>query len=205
VLTLIDYDGLWVPALADRPSGEAGHANYQHPERQKETAYGPEVDRFSHLVIYTALRALGPGGQALWQRYDNGENLLFRAADFAAPRDSKLLRELWDMGGDLAVLAGRIVLASLGSLPAVPLLDDLLKDGRPRTLTPARSALSLAGGLGGTVGGLAAMAPRNETVRPGCSRFGDSPAGARTAASSRTASNPSGPTGVVVGGAADPP
>src|SRR5438477_81764 len=32
-LKLIDYDGMWVPALAGRPSGEVGHANYQHPQR----------------------------------------------------------------------------------------------------------------------------------------------------------------------------
>ena len=32
-LRLIDYDGLWVPALADAPSGEVGHPNYQYPQR----------------------------------------------------------------------------------------------------------------------------------------------------------------------------
>ncbi len=33
-LKLIDYDGMWTPALADSPSGEVGHANYQHPASQ---------------------------------------------------------------------------------------------------------------------------------------------------------------------------
>ena len=61
---LIDYDGMWVPALADRPSGEVGHPNYQHPQRLRERTYTPDVDRFPHLVIDTALRALIVGGQA---------------------------------------------------------------------------------------------------------------------------------------------
>src|SRR5262249_4646582 len=76
-LVLIDYDGLWVPELADKPSGEFGHPNYQHPSRQSDGGYGPEMDRFSLLCGYAALRALAVGGRALWKRYDRGENLLF--------------------------------------------------------------------------------------------------------------------------------
>jgi serine/threonine protein kinase len=83
-LKLIDYDGMWVTALAQRPSGEVGHPAYQHPQRLREGTYSPEADRFPHLVIYTALRALAVGGRALWERYDSGDNLLFRQADFAA-------------------------------------------------------------------------------------------------------------------------
>ncbi len=32
-LKLIDYDGMWVKALANTPSGESGHPSYQHPAR----------------------------------------------------------------------------------------------------------------------------------------------------------------------------
>src|SRR5262249_55107298 len=68
-LRLIDYDGMIVPALAGRPSGELGHPNYQHPQRLREGAGDPaEADRFAHLVIYTALRCLVHGGRALWER-----------------------------------------------------------------------------------------------------------------------------------------
>src|SRR5262249_23252352 len=81
-LRLIDYDGMFVPALADVPSGEVGHPNYQHPERGRTGTYNAEVDRYSHLVIYTALRALAASGKPLWERFDNGENLLFREQDF---------------------------------------------------------------------------------------------------------------------------
>src|SRR5437764_106846 len=73
---LIDYDGMFVPALAGQKSGEVGHANFQHPQRLREGSYGPEVDRFSHLVIYTALRCLAVVGRPLWERHDNGDNLL---------------------------------------------------------------------------------------------------------------------------------
>jgi len=35
-LKLIDYDGMWVPSLANTKSGEVGHPSYQHPQRLRE-------------------------------------------------------------------------------------------------------------------------------------------------------------------------
>src|SRR5206468_9630422 len=87
---LVDYDGMCVPALELLKSIEVGHACYQHPLRLKEGGYGLQIDRFSHLVIYTALRALAVGGKALWQKFDNGDNLLFTQKDFAAPGQSPI-------------------------------------------------------------------------------------------------------------------
>ena len=63
-LKLIDYDGMWVPALADQNSGEVGHPAYQHPQRIREKTYSLEVDRFPLLLIATALRAVKVGGRA---------------------------------------------------------------------------------------------------------------------------------------------
>jgi hypothetical protein len=141
-LRLIDYDGLWVPALADRPSGEVGHPHYQHPQRLAGGLYSAEMDRFSHLVIYTALRCLRAGGPSLWQRYDNGENLLFREEDFRRPVASRLWPELWALRDpDARALAGHLLLAGLGPASAVPLLDQLLSDGGVLPLSADDEAL----------------------------------------------------------------
>ena len=85
-IKLIDYDGMWVPALAGRDSGEVGHANYQHPQRLKEGTYSADVDRFPLLVVATALRGLMVAGRALWDQFDNGDNLLFKESDLRNPR-----------------------------------------------------------------------------------------------------------------------
>src|SRR5262245_20948940 len=66
---LIDYDGMIVPDLLAKPSGEVGHPAYQHPERARGRVYSAEVDRFPHLVIVTALRSLWVGGRQLWEKY----------------------------------------------------------------------------------------------------------------------------------------
>ncbi len=85
-LKLIDYDGMYVPALAGTQSGEMGHPNYQHPRRVRQRAYNADVDRFSHLVIFSAVHCLLTGNCDLWKRFNNDENLLFREQDFQRPK-----------------------------------------------------------------------------------------------------------------------
>jgi len=136
-LKLIDYDGMFVPKLAGRQSGEVGHPAYQHPLRLQRGTYTAEVDRFPHLVIACALRALSQD-RGLWDRYDNGDNLLFRQPDFAEPQGSPLLRELWASRDALTrYLVGHLVLATQLPVGQEAWLPDLLGDGNPRTLTPA--------------------------------------------------------------------
>jgi hypothetical protein len=137
-LRLIDYDGLYVPALAEQPSGEVGHPNYQHPQRVRDGLYNFEVDRFSHLVVYTALRCLASAGKLLWEKYDNFENLLFREDDFRNPSESTLLRELWGLVDPPArAMVGHMVLATQGPALLVPLLDEVVPEGTVRPLTHA--------------------------------------------------------------------
>ena len=110
---LIDYDGMFVPALAETKSGEVGHPNYQHPQRLREGTYNAEVDRFPLLVVGTALQALSVGGRSLWERYDNGDNLLFKETDLRAPGQSALFAELLQMTDRQTRLHGRIAVVFL--------------------------------------------------------------------------------------------
>src|SRR5262249_43444461 len=123
ILRLVDYDAIYIPALAGSPPEDMGDANFQHPQRAWQKAYGPEIDRFPLLVVYTALQALAAEGEALWERHDNGHNLLFTANDFQHPDTSGLFQELWRSGeGTLRNLTGHLLLASQGNVADVPLL-----------------------------------------------------------------------------------
>ncbi len=90
---LIDYDGILVPELAGAPSGEAGIRDFQHPGRVGY--YAPNMDAFPALVIYLSLLAL-ESDRSLWQRYHTGENLIFSASDYAAPRGTRIWQDLAD-------------------------------------------------------------------------------------------------------------
>ena len=175
---LIDYDGLWVPELAGVPSGEVGHPSYQHPQRLREGTYGPEVDRFPLLVVATALRGLIAGGPALWERYDNGDNLLFRETDLRDPAGSALFRELWELPDSQAhALVGHLVDACGQPVEQVPLLDDVMSEDAVRLLPPARELWVAA-----TLGALADVTPSAAAGRGAGARAAGEPVGTGEAA-----------------------
>jgi len=93
---LVDYDGMWVPALKGRHATETGHRAYQHPERSEQD-YGPELDRFSALVIYVSLAALEQDA-SLWERFHTGDNLIFVREDFQQVGRSEIWQQLGRIG-----------------------------------------------------------------------------------------------------------
>jgi len=135
-LKLIDYDGMWVPPLADHHSGEVGHPNFQHPSRLKDRLFNADVDRFPHLVIAAALRATLVGGKRFWEKFDNGDNLLFRENDLRQPEKAPIFKSLWELNDKvLRTLVGHIALASKAPLRKTPWLDDLLLDEETQQLS----------------------------------------------------------------------
>ena len=144
---LIDYDGMFVPSLAGRKSGEVGHPNYQHPQRLQEGTYSGEVDRVPLLVVATALRALSVGRRELWERYDNGDNLLFKETDLRAPAESELFHELAAMPEPVGTLAERLAEACAARLEEAPLLEELLPGGKPGGKVTARPSSGVTADL----------------------------------------------------------
>jgi len=95
-IQLVDYDGMWVPALSGRHATEIGHRAYQHPERSGQD-YGQEIDRFSALVIYLSLAAL-ERDVTLWERFHTGDNLIFVREDFQQVGRSPIWQQLRRIG-----------------------------------------------------------------------------------------------------------
>jgi len=91
-LCLVDYDGMYLPSLASLQGSEFGHINYQHPGRE-ELPFGPDIDRFSSIVIYVGLLSVSERPD-LWRKFENGENILFKREDYLNPQQSALMREL---------------------------------------------------------------------------------------------------------------
>ena len=148
-LKLIDYDGMWVPALAGKKSGEVGHANYQHPQRLREGTYSLEVDRFPLLLVATAMRAL-KADKGLWAKYDNGDNMLFKESDLAAPGRSELFEELSSLPDPgLVMLAAQVRAALKGSLESAALLEDVMPEAKaaPASAKMPRPAVAPPSGV----------------------------------------------------------
>ena len=121
-IVLVDYDGMYVPALNGSASVEIGHRNYQHPRRSPND-FGPTLDNFSEWVVYVALLALADD-PSLWSRYGEGdERLLFTRTDFENPSGSALFDDLsHSRSGEVAALADDFKQLLSGTVAAVPRL-----------------------------------------------------------------------------------
>ena len=55
----VDYDGMFVPAMAERgvSSSEMGSPDYRHPKRTA-ASFGPAMDHFSLAVMALSLEAI---------------------------------------------------------------------------------------------------------------------------------------------------
>ena len=133
-LTLIDYDGFFVPSLAHTPPRGAGIPDFQHPGRPGY--YAPNMDAFPALVIYLSLLAL-ESDRSLWQRYHTSENLIFSASDYLSSRNTQIWQ---DLAGNrdpsvrrLAAALADMCDAPIDSLPPLSQVVD-------RTIPPMRDS-----------------------------------------------------------------
>lgn len=146
---LIDYDGMYLPELSQLTVSELGHPNFQHP-RRTEKDYNKFIDRFSAIIIYTALRAILVSPR-LWSKFDNGDNLLFKADDFIHPQKSKLLKEL-SLFPDLKKLIKNLINITNSDFEDIPCLTDFqnLSISSPKQILPeittARNAYKVING-----------------------------------------------------------
>ena len=88
-LTLVDYDGMYVPTMSFRGSNERGHVNFQSPLREA-THFGEYLDRFSSIVIWLSLQAVLQRPE-LWEQFHTAENLILQGTDFVDPERSRVL------------------------------------------------------------------------------------------------------------------
>ena len=127
-LKLVDYDCMCVPALVGRRNLEVGVEPYQHPGRNATTLLGPDLDHFSSLVIYVALRALA-ADPSLWLKYveqSAHDKLLFRTDDFLARGASPLGQDLGrSPDQDVRELAAQLFQLAAGPIDQVPPLGYL--------------------------------------------------------------------------------
>ena len=109
-LVLVDYDGMFVPAMKGERAREAGSPDYRHPERTDRDFNGG-IDDFSIAVIALSLRAIALKPE-LW-KLSTVDTLLFTERDFRDPASSAMLKEVQALTSDkeLSVLLGAFFIA----------------------------------------------------------------------------------------------
>ena len=124
-LRLIDYDGMFVPQLAQLPNAELGQRNFQHPAR-RAWHFDGELDRFSFCVIDLALDALCRR-PALWEQTESdADAFLFRAADLTDPANSPVFSLLASVPG-LEQRVHGLAAICMSPFDQIPALEDFLE------------------------------------------------------------------------------
>jgi hypothetical protein len=136
-LTLVDYDGMYIPKLLGWSSNEIGHRNYQHPTRT-EHDFGPALDNFSANLIYWSLRIL-----AVYPFPDDllnyeFEGLIFSREDFTDPSSSATFRFLENSETVEISSAARYLrsLLTFRCMDVPPLVTSLAEYSQPSELPP---------------------------------------------------------------------
>ncbi len=106
-VSLIDYDGMYVPPIAKLGASEAGHEAFQHPKRSTE--FNEKLDFFSCLLIYATLHALSKKPE-LWE-YNNGDGdkLIISGDDLKDPSKSDVLKDMKKIGGKVKTLTDLMI------------------------------------------------------------------------------------------------
>ena len=91
-LVLLDYDGMYVPALSGRKSLEQGSPHYRHPLRST-LPFDAHIDDYSLSLILLSLRAIALD-ETLYVRYSSCEYLLLSEQDQLNPYTSPVFKEL---------------------------------------------------------------------------------------------------------------
>ncbi len=110
-LTLIDYDGMFVPSMQGESSPTLGTEEFRHPLRTPEL-FDATIDDFALASIALSLRAIALDSQLLDQ-YGAPDRLLFSASNYRDLAQSKVMQAIWKLVGDkdLCKLVGLFVLA----------------------------------------------------------------------------------------------
>ena len=92
-LVLIDYDGMFVPAMKGQNAREMGSPDFRHPARTEDT-FNEHIDDFSLASILLSLRVIAEE-PALLEKYGAADRLLFSEKDYRAIHDCQLLKDIF--------------------------------------------------------------------------------------------------------------
>ena len=98
-LTLVDYDGMFVPAMKGQKSPTIGTKDFSHPLRTIDD-FDETIDDFSLASIALSLKAISLDSSLL-QSYGASDRLLFSATDYLDLSKSKIFAALQGLLADV--------------------------------------------------------------------------------------------------------
>ena len=92
-LTLVDYDGMYVPAMQGQKSRELGSPDFRHPLRT-DADFNEHIDDFPAISILLSLRLIA-ADPSLLDSYGASDRLLFAESDYRDLSSCALLKNVF--------------------------------------------------------------------------------------------------------------
>lgn len=92
-LVLVDYDGMYVPAMKGQKAREVGSPDFRHPQRT-ENDFDEHIDDFPLVSILLSLRAISDNCE-LFIECDEHNRLLFSENDYLNIYDSVIFKKIF--------------------------------------------------------------------------------------------------------------
>lgn len=92
-LTLVDYDGMYVPAMQGQKARELGSPDFRHPLRT-ETDFNEHIDDFPAVSILLSLKLIAQNPDLL-NTYGASDRLLFSESDYRDLSSCALLKQVF--------------------------------------------------------------------------------------------------------------
>ena len=110
-LVLVDYDGMFVPAMRGQKARELGSVDYRHPLR-REDVFNGSIDDFSIAAIALSLKAISLKPE-LFNNFGAEDRLLFSAKDYQNIGESECVKAIQSLSNDteLSQLLGLFYIA----------------------------------------------------------------------------------------------
>lgn len=97
-LVLVDYDGMFVPALQDENANELGSPDFRHPLRT-EASFNEHIDDFAIASIALSLKAISLQ-PSLYNQFATADRLLLSASDYRDIGKSAALQAILALSSD---------------------------------------------------------------------------------------------------------
>ncbi|MCH5310895.1 MAG: leucine-rich repeat protein [Prevotella sp.] len=92
-LVLVDYDGMFIPAMQGQTAREIGSPDFRHPQRTEDD-FNERIDDFSVISILLSLKLIAMHPEYL-DEYGASDRLLFSANDYADIANCQLLKAVF--------------------------------------------------------------------------------------------------------------
>ena len=133
-LVLVDYDGMYVPAMKGQKARELGSPDFRHPLRT-ENDFDEHIDDFSLVSILLSLKAISINSHWL-EEYGAKERLLFSSNNYYNIKECGFLREQIPSGNKVLDKYAYLFCAVCYDEQLSPLLYSFIPMYRPLLLIP---------------------------------------------------------------------